>query len=162
MGKFIWHEWARFVSISASIYLLWAGMWGILFRKFFFDFVDHTYTNGTPPLPVPNARYKPILDIIVTIPLIQLFAMVMALGTLAFENPIPPLKNTFAHRNFTFKAVWLLLQATLAILFYQGTNAFLWSIIAAGGYARAVSLGEVVRDENGPRPRGDASAHIRA
>jgi len=162
MGKFIWHDWARFVSISASVYLLWAGIWGILYRKFFFDFVDRTYTTGTPPLPVPNARYAPILAVIVTIPLIQLLAMVMAVVAIAFEYPAPFLKNTFMERNFTFKAVFLIFQATLAVLFYQGTNAFLWSLIAAAGYGRAVMLGEVMAEAREERGRAGAGGGTQA
>jgi len=67
----------------------------------------------------PNPRYGPILEIIVRIPLIQIFALLMALGTLSFELPAPFMKGTVFQRNFTFKAVFLLIQATLAILFYQ-------------------------------------------
>jgi hypothetical protein len=43
----------------------------------------------------------------------------MALATLSFELPAPFMKGTVFQRNFTFKAVFLLIQATLAILFYQ-------------------------------------------
>ncbi len=68
MGKFIWHQWARFVNIFASVcaflspessvavlradslrprplclrlpaVVVWAGFWGCLFPKFFWDFV---------------------------------------------------------------------------------------------------------------------------
>lgn len=70
MGKFIWHEWARFVNIFASVCaflslpgpissvavltpsrplvppkpvdVVWAGIWGCLFPKFFWDFVRGT------------------------------------------------------------------------------------------------------------------------
>jgi len=155
MGKFIWHDWARFVSITASVYLVWAAIWGILFRKFFFDFIDRNYDNTSPhPLPFPNARYKPILDVIVTIPLVQILALLMGIFALAFEYPAPFLKGKAPHRNFTFKAVYLVIQATLSILFYQGTNASLWSFIAAIGYARAVSLGEVMEDPKAARSGG--------
>jgi hypothetical protein len=157
MGKFIWHDWARYVSISASIYLVWASIWGLLYRKFFFDFIDRTYTTGNPPLPMPNVKYAPILSVIVTIPLIQILAMLMAIITVAFEYPAPFLKGTFMERNFAFKMVWLLMQATLAILFYQGTNAFIWSVIAAGAYARALALGEVMPEAKAQRGKGGGS-----
>lgn len=76
MGVFIWHEWARFVAIFASVceYLgglfdrharlgvhrarelvslttspstdaIWAGFWGLFFRKFFWDFVGGVRMN---------------------------------------------------------------------------------------------------------------------
>ena len=67
----------------------------------------------------PNARYGPILDIIVKIPLVQIFALIMGIFTLSFELPAPFMRGTPFERNFTFKAVFLLIQATLAILFYQ-------------------------------------------
>jgi hypothetical protein len=160
MGKFIWNDWARFVSISASVYLVWAAIWGILYRKFFFDFVDHGYdTSGKVPIPIPNARYGPILEIIVKVPLVQIFALIMGIFTLSFELPAPFMKGTPFQRNFTFKAVFLLVQATLAILFFQGTNAFIWSVIAACAYARAVSLGELYQEPKAAREgRGGAVA----
>jgi hypothetical protein len=160
MGRFIWNDWARFVSISASVYLIWAAGWGIFYRKFFFDFIDHGYdTSGKVPIPIPNPRYDPILEVIVTIPIVQIVALVMGIFTLAFEYPAPFLKGTVLERNFTFKSVYLLFQATVAILFYQGTNAFLWSTIAAIGYARAVMLGEIKTPEKGARGgRGGAPA----
>jgi len=160
MGRFIWNEWARFVSISASVYLIWAAIWGILYRKFFFDFIDHGYdTSGPVPIPIPNPRYDPLLEVIVTIPLVQIFALIMAIFTLSFELPAPFMKGTSFERNFTFKAVVLLLQATLAILFYQGTNSFIWSVIAAAAYVRAVTLGEVFSDPKAPYgTRGGAAA----
>jgi len=160
MGRFIWNQWARFVSISASVYLVWAAIWGILYRKFFFDFVDHVYdTSGNVPIPIPNPRYGPILAIVVTIPLVQIFSIIIAIFTLSFELPAPFMKGTPFQRNFTFKAVILLVQATLAVLFYQGTNAFIWSVIAAGAYARAVALGELFEEPKSARGgRGGAAA----
>ena len=61
MGKLIWHEYARYVSITASIctslwtastttYLdcadaVWAGFFGLFYRKFFWDFVGGILRN---------------------------------------------------------------------------------------------------------------------
>jgi len=159
MGKFIWHQWARFVSISAAVYLIWAAIWGILYRKFFWDFIDHGFdTSGPVPIPIPNPRYKAIIEVIVTIPLIQIISLLMAVFTLAFEYPIPLVKGTAFERNFTFKAVYLVFQSVFAILFYQGTNAAIWGTIAAGAYARAVYLGEVMEDPKAARGgRGGAA-----
>ena len=57
MGNMIWHEYARFTCITASVCksftnpldpsdgskdAVWAGYWGIFYRKFFWDFVDGT------------------------------------------------------------------------------------------------------------------------
>jgi hypothetical protein len=76
MGEFIWHQWAQYVAIFASIcqcsintsYRLrlppiptpffvdtaWAAIWGIFFRKFFWDFVNGQLMPG--PLNEFNGR----------------------------------------------------------------------------------------------------------
>ncbi|KAG6831826.1 hypothetical protein H0H87_003745 [Tephrocybe sp. NHM501043] len=75
-----------------------------------------------------------------------MFAMFM----IALEFPLPPLKKFAIHRSIVLRIVLLLFQSFLAILFYQGTNAAIWSFIAAMCYTRAQILGEtmVVAKEN--------------
>jgi len=63
MGKLIWHDLSRYISLTASVcrwhilvchnYLhhlfkpdaVWAGLWGIFFRKFFWDFLGGILRN---------------------------------------------------------------------------------------------------------------------
>lgn len=62
MGNLVWHDLSRFISIAASIcayfsshippsYLtttldaVWASFWGMLFRKFFWDFIGGILRN---------------------------------------------------------------------------------------------------------------------
>ena len=61
MGLFIWHDWAHLVAVAASVCKLyypmctrialyfvdtvWAGFWGLVYRKFFWDFVNGTLRN---------------------------------------------------------------------------------------------------------------------
>ena len=64
MGKLVWHEYARYLSISASVreslngqgislalimqvmsVSVWASFWGFFYRKFFWDFIGGTLRN---------------------------------------------------------------------------------------------------------------------
>lgn len=63
MGKLLWHDLSRLISIAASICehvvlshlppsnltttidAVWASFWGILFRKFFWDFIGGVLRN---------------------------------------------------------------------------------------------------------------------
>jgi hypothetical protein len=67
----------------------------------------------------PNPRYDPILEVIVKIPLIQIISLLMGIFAIAFEYPAPFMKGTVFERNFTLKAVYLVFQSTIAVLFYQ-------------------------------------------
>jgi len=159
MGEFIWHHWARVVSIFASVYLVWAGMWGIAYRKFFWDFVGgHLDTVNAPPIggfhPGPNSA--PFLEIIVKVPLIQILSILFGLFTLLLEYPAPFMKQTSLYRSFAARAVLLVLQSFVAVFFYQGTNAAIYGTIAAFAYGRAAMRGEMM--EEAKENRGKASA----
>jgi len=147
MGNLIWHDWARYVSITASIYGVWAGYFGIFYRKFFWDFIGGTLRDPGGLQAPPSAAI--FITVIVKAPIIQILVMLSCLTMLALEWPLPLLKNLSIYRSLTLRAVFLLMQASLAILFYQGTNCAFWSLIAAFGYARAVALGEQMEDAKG-------------
>jgi len=140
MGVFIWHEYSRFVAITASIYAAWASFWGLFFRKFFWDFIGGIVRDPGGIQPGPNAA--PFVAIIVKVPILQIFSMLLAWTILALELPLPAVKKMAVHRNFVVRVVMLLFQVFLNILYYQGTNAAIWSLIAAGCYTRAIMLGE--------------------
>jgi len=168
MGKMIWHEWAQIVSIFACIYSAWAATWGVLFRKFFWDFLGGTLaTNPAATNPnttlkcdvnvicgmIPSASAKPFVMLIVDLPVVQLMTTLIALFMLALET-VPYLKQTNLHRSFLFKAIMLLMQGLLASLFYQGTNGAIYSAVAALAYITALSKGEVVAEVKEKRGRG--------
>ncbi|KAG9045576.1 hypothetical protein FS837_006063, partial [Tulasnella sp. UAMH 9824] len=134
MGVFIWHEWARFVAVFASVYGVWAGFWGLFFRKFFWDFVGGVRMNTeTQKGIIPGANAAPFIAIIVTIPLIQILSMVIGVAILLLECPAPFMKKLPIYRSLVVRLIMLLIQAFLTVLFYQGTNAALYSLIAAVG-----------------------------
>ncbi|KZT10674.1 uncharacterized protein LAESUDRAFT_643259 [Laetiporus sulphureus 93-53] len=169
MGNLIWHEWSRYVAVSASLCeasilnrelccsedLIWASFWGMYFRKFFWDFIGGTLRDPGGLQPSPKVAF--FITIIVKIPLVQLLSMASGFAMVAFEYPAPFLKGTAIHRSFVFRIVWLILQAFLAVLFYQGTNAALYSLVAAIGYGRAISLGETMEEAKNNRGRGGAA-----
>jgi len=154
MGKFIWHDWAHYLGLTSSIYALWAGLWGLFFRKFFWDMIDGTLgPHGI--IPGPNSAFFDI--VIVQIPLVQILAMVLAAVCLMLElPPVQAIKKSFAYRNFMFKASLYFGLAFLSILFYQGTNAAVYSLVTIIAYTRASVRGELMPEqkENKGRSRG--------
>lgn len=153
MGNLIWHDWARFVSITACVYAIWAGYWGIFYRKFFWDFVGGTLRDpGGMQAPASASLF---VTIVVKIPLIPINTMISAMFLLALEWPLPFLKGRAIYRSFIVRIIMLVNQAATAILFYQGTNAAIWSLIAALAYTRAQSLGEEMEEAKGNRGRAE-------
>jgi len=150
MGNLIWHEYSRYVSITASVYAVWASFWGFFYRKFFWDFVGGTLRIPGGLQPSPNAAI--FITLIVKAPVIQILTMLSGFFMIALEFPVPQLKGFAIHRSIVLRIVLLLMQAFISVLFYQGTNAALWSIIAAMCYTRAQMLHEtmeVAKDHRG-------------
>ncbi|THH02103.1 hypothetical protein EW026_g723 [Hermanssonia centrifuga] len=152
MGNLIWHEYSRYVSLTASVYLIWASFWGMLYRKFFWDFVGGILRAPGGLQPASNVTF--FISIIVKAPVIQILSMLLAFAIIALDYPLPLLKNTSIHRSLAVRVVLLLFQAFLAIMFYQGTNGAIYSIIAAMGYTRAVMLGEKMEEAKQNKGRG--------
>ncbi|PPQ96527.1 hypothetical protein CVT26_010455 [Gymnopilus dilepis] len=152
MGKFVWHQFSRFVSITASIYAIWASFYGLFYRKFFWDFVGGTLRDPGGLQPSKNAAL--FIMLIVRVPLVQIFAMIFGFMILALEMPLPLLKQYAFYRSLVLRVVLLLFQAFLTVLFYQGTNAALWSVIAFLGYIRAIGLGELMQEASQNRGKG--------
>jgi len=152
MGNLVWHEYSRLVAITASVYTFWAGFWGLVWRKFFWDFVGGTLRDPGGLQAPPSAAF--FVTVIIKAPIIQIISVVLAGFIIALEFPAPFLKGTRLHRNIVIRIPLLLVQTFLAVLFYQGTNGAIWSLIAAGGYARAVMLGEEMKEAKENRGRG--------
>jgi hypothetical protein len=91
--------------------------------------------------------------VIIKAPIVQIIAVVLAGFIIALEFPAPFLKGTGFHRSIVLRIPLLLLQVFFTALFYQGTNGAIWSLIAAGGYARAVMLGEEMEEAKENRGR---------
>jgi len=144
MGNLIWHEYSRLVAITASVYTFWAGFWGLIWRKFFWDFVGGIMRDpGGLQAPPSSAVF---VTVIIKAPIIQILSVLLAGFIIALEFPAPFVKGLQIHRSIVMRIPLLLIQAFFAILFYQGTNGAIWSLIAAGGYARALMLGEVMKE----------------
>jgi len=152
MGNLIWHEYARFVTITASVYAVWASFWGFFYRKFFWDFVGGTLRDPGGLQASPNAAI--FVTLIVKAPIIQIFAMALAMIILCIELPLPMIKRLSLYRSLVVRLVLLLFQVFLTILVYQGTNAAIWSLIAAICYGRAISLGETMEEAKENRGKG--------
>jgi len=149
MGNLVWHEYARLVAVAANVYAVWASFFGLIYRKFFWDFVGGTLRDPGGIQPSPNSAI--FITLIVKAPIIQILAMIMGLFIIALEFPLPQLKKLAIHRSIVLRIVLLLFQTFLTILFYQGTNAAIYSFIAAMAYTRAQVLGEVMEDAKANR-----------
>jgi len=164
MGVFIWHEWARLVSLTAGIYGVWAGGWGIFFRKFFWDFIGGRLVapaKGADPFSggmIVAKSAAPFIAIIVTIPLIQILTIVMSIVLVLLEFPLPIMKKLPIYRSLVFRIVWLLMLAGTSVLFYQGTNVALYSLTAAIGYTRAQLKGEIMVEAKENRGNAEGTA----
>lgn len=154
MGNLIWHEWSRFISISASVYAVWAAFFGMIYRKYFWDFVGGTLRDpGGMQAPASAA---PMIAIIVKVPIVQIFSILMGVIILLIEYPLPMIRNTAIYRSLVLRVVLLLAQFILNILYYQGTNAAIWSLLAACCYTRGIMLGEQIQEAKGNRGKGGA------
>ncbi|EIW63627.1 uncharacterized protein TRAVEDRAFT_161996 [Trametes versicolor FP-101664 SS1] len=152
MGNLVWHEYARYVALSATAYTIWSAFWGFYYRKFFFDFVNGIIRS--PGGVQPAASDSIFVSIIVKAPVIQILSMLVGFVYLMLDYPAPFLKNTAIHRSFPIRIVVLLLQTFFAILYYQGTNGALYSFIAACCYIRAQMLGEIMPEAKDNKGRG--------
>jgi len=152
MGNLIWHEYSRFISITASVYAVWAGFFGLFYRKFFWDFVGGTLRDPGGIQPSPNAAL--FITVIVRVPIVPIITMLLGMTILAIELPLPLIKKYSFYRSLVVRIILLLFQVFFAILFYQCTNAAIWSLIAAGCYGRAVMLKEEMEEAKENRGKG--------
>ncbi|KAI0074644.1 hypothetical protein K474DRAFT_1765355 [Panus rudis PR-1116 ss-1] len=152
MASLIWHQYGRFVSLSATVYTIWAAFWGFWFRKFFFDFATGIVRSPGGVQPSPSVSF--FITIIVKAPIVQIISMLVGIALLALEYPAPFLKDTSLSRSFVFKGMMLIAQFFFALLYYQGTNGAIWSLIGAMCYARATMLGEEMEVAKANRGRG--------
>ncbi|KZO92602.1 hypothetical protein CALVIDRAFT_567275 [Calocera viscosa TUFC12733] len=154
MGNLIWHDWAHFLGLTSATYALWAGFWGLFFRKFFWDMIGGTL-GPQGIIPGPNSAFFEV--IIVQIPLVQILTMVLSVVLLMLElPPVQAIKDSFAYRNFMFKASLYFILAFHTILFYQGINAAIYSLVTIIAYVRASVRGELMPEQkaNKGRSRG--------
>ncbi|KAG8213927.1 hypothetical protein J3R82DRAFT_10673 [Butyriboletus roseoflavus] len=152
MGNLVWHDLARFISVTASAYAVWAGFWGILYRKFFWEFLGGILRN--PGGVQPSPKVYMFITVIVKFPFVQIITMVLGFIMIALDYPLPILKGSSIRRSMPLRVVLLILQSFFAVLFYQGTNVCLYSLIATVCYIRALSLGERIEGSKAHTARG--------
>jgi hypothetical protein len=153
MGNLIWHEWGHFLGMTASIYAVWAGYWGIFYRKFFWDFVNGTFRD---PGGIQPAKQDAIfVSIIVKAPVLQLMSIIVGAILLVIECGPGPLKKTGVYRSLVVRMVGFLLLSLINILYYQGTNAGIYSFITSLAYMRGMMKGEMMEEAKENRGKGN-------
>ena len=144
MGNLIWHEYARLVTVTACVYAVWSGFYGLIYRKFFWDFAGGIMRDPGGYQAANGAAI--FVTMTIKIPVMQILSMILGILLLAIEYPAPPLKDLSIRRSFVFKTVMLLFLTFFTCLYYQGTNAAIYSFIAACCYGRAQVLGETMQE----------------
>ncbi|GAA5842051.1 hypothetical protein JCM11251_001998 [Rhodosporidiobolus azoricus] len=141
MGILIWCDWARLLALTAGAYVAWGALWGIFYRKFFWDFVGGTLgPDGL--LPAPRAAL--FIKVIVDVPVVQIVNLLNGLFTLALEWPVKPLVGTAFHRSHGFRLMFYLWSSVLAILVYQTVDGAVFYLITLLAYARSLGKKEVI------------------
>jgi len=152
MGNLIWHEYAHYVALTSSVYTVWSGFWAQFYRKFFWDFVGGIQRDPGG-FQAPNAA-APFIMLIIRMPVIPMFAIVIGLFNICLEYPLPQLKGLSVSRSLVARVVILVFQALFTILYYQGVNAAIYSLIAAFCYTKAIMLGEEMKEAKENRGKG--------
>ncbi|OCH91438.1 hypothetical protein OBBRIDRAFT_818769 [Obba rivulosa] len=117
MGNLIWHEYARYVTLTATVYTVWASFWALFYRKFFWDFIGGIVRTPGGIQPANNVSI--FITLIVKAPIIPILSMILGFSLIALEYPLPLLKKSPIYRSFVVRIVALLIQAFLAVLYYQ-------------------------------------------
>ncbi|KAK4687385.1 hypothetical protein P7C73_g2743, partial [Tremellales sp. Uapishka_1] len=173
MGNLVWHQWGRLLALASASYLVWASFWAFFYRKFFWDMIGGTlgpagimfvgpvsFIAALPmvkklrPLSSPGSNSTIFVDLIVKIPLLQIFTLLHGIIALALEYPLPFIKGTSVHRSFLFRVVFYPATALVAIMIYQGTNPAIYLTITSLVYLKAMMNGEEM--ELSPRRNSEA------
>jgi len=141
MGRLVWHDLAHLVALTSGTYLVWASIWAIFFRKFFWDMIGGKLG---PHGIIPPASDAFFIDIIVNAPILQILNIVLGLITIAIERPLPGFRGTGFARSHVAKAVFYFFCSFTAILVYQSVDSALYYLTAMTMYLRAQSLGEIM------------------
>jgi len=128
------------VALASGTYLIWASIWGIFFRKFFWDMIGGTLGPHGLISPPSSAFF---VNIIVKAPILQILNIVLGLITLAVEWPFPGFRGSAFARSHMMKAGFYFLCSFFAILVYQSVDSSLYYLTAVVMYTRAEILGEV-------------------
>ncbi|KAH9473964.1 hypothetical protein Pst134EA_001019 [Puccinia striiformis f. sp. tritici] len=142
MGNLIWSDWGRLVALTAGYWNLWGALWGIFYRKYFWDFVGGKLG---PVGIIPPGSAAPFIQFIVTVPAVQGACLICGLFTVLFEWPLLP--ETFLYRSLAFKTVFYCISALLAALVYQTADATVIYVVAILAYTVALTKGEIVGEK---------------
>ena len=116
---------------------MWAGYWGIFYRKFFWDFVNGILRNPgglqcvadllviSLLTDTPNHCRAPrgaafFVTIIVKVPLVQILMMLVGAANVALFWPLPIVKQyPIIYNNLIVRIVALFIQILVDIIVYQ-------------------------------------------
>ncbi|ORY73840.1 hypothetical protein BCR35DRAFT_333553 [Leucosporidium creatinivorum] len=141
MGVFILHQWGRLLALTSGCFVVWAGLWGLFYRKFFWDMLGGT-VGPAGLVPPPSAKF--FIMTIVDAPIFQIINIANGVLTLALEWPLPFIVGTAMHRWLMARAVFYFWSAFFAMFPYQTIDAGVFYLITSIVFARAAQIGESV------------------
>ncbi|KAL7412410.1 hypothetical protein BDY24DRAFT_392823 [Mrakia frigida] len=144
MGDLKFSDLARLMAMASAMWSVWAGFWGICYRKFFWDFIG---AELGPAGLIPTAAVQPFLAIIINIPLVQILMLLFGVFTLCLEWPLVFIKDTSLWRSHIFRVVAYFMFAAVEILLYQGFDGAVFYLITSACFARALQKGESIADD---------------
>jgi len=156
MGKLSFVFWARLLAMTAGLYTVWGAIWGILFRKFFFDMVGGVL--GPAGL-IPPKSADPFVSLIVNVPVFQIINIINGLFTIMLDYPVPFLQTTSIYRSLVFRIAFYVYCSFFALMVYQTVDAGVFYLITAGVLTTAVNRGERIElpgQDKGARRGADA------
>ena len=104
-----------------------AALEGFFWPKIFWDFLTKALDPAVKPVPA-----------------LQTINLLMGLGMLAWDWPLPWVAGTSVHRSLEARLAVLPLVALASVMLYQGTNPAIYYLVAMVVYFWAYSEGEVV------------------
>ncbi|GAA5977849.1 hypothetical protein JCM10908_005120 [Rhodotorula pacifica] len=141
MGALVWHDWARLLALTSGAYVAWAALWGFLYRKYFWDFVDGSLgPHGIVPPPAAIVFVKLIVDV----PVFQILNLLNGLLTLVLEWPLAYIKSWKLYRSHWIRIGFYIWAALVAAFVYQTVMGTIFYLVAVLAYANSLRLGEQI------------------
>jgi len=120
MGKVVWSQWGRLVALTAGVFQIIGGIFGIFYRLSMFG------------------KLTPIFNsIILDVNIVAIICIVFGIIVVSIEYPVPPLRNTILTNTFFIKIFFYLTFGAFSIINYQNVNPGLYLIISSLMYTKA-------------------------
>jgi len=120
MGKIFWSHWARLIALTAGVFEIIGGIFGIFYRLSMFG------------------KLTPIFDgLILKVNIVAILCILFGIIVVAIEYPIPLLRNTILTNTSVIRIFLYFLIGAFSVINYQNVNPGLYLIISSLMYTIA-------------------------